>query len=456
MDSNFDNIKRLFENLKSIGFWGRLFSWSAVKLQLMEAYGDLQNLLNKVDDATQTEHALSLEKSNNKNLSDSVSRLSTEVEVLKESNKNANQKIEVLQKDLTTFSEQNKIYLKRGTELSNEISIAREKLDVTERELQKSIQHNSQLLQNEEHRRQEHSKAIASLESIQARIANDRNLELQEKKDTEIQQIQKLRETWSNHQERVKNIMKTICSRYTIEYVDKVPFKGEPDNTIKISNEYIVFDAKSPGGQDLSNFRQYLKTQSEAAKKYVKEPDVKKDIFLVVPSNTLDSLDQFVFRLADYNVFVISIDSLEPVILSLQKIEDYEFADQLSPEERENICRVLGKFIHLSKRRIQIDGFFTKQFFELVYRSEADLPKDILEKVYEFEKAEKINPPIERRAKQISAKELQDETNQLKNEAKSRGIETEDGLLSRGLNKLPLYSTEDLSEKKDEQTGLFD
>jgi hypothetical protein len=456
MDSTFDNIKRLFENLKSIGFWGRIFSWSSIRHQMMEAYGDLQNLLSQVDDATQTEHALSLEKSNNKNLSDSVSRLSTELEVLKESNKNANQKIEVLQKDLTTFSEQNKIYLKRGTELSNDLSIAREKLDVTERELQKNIQQNSQLIQNEEHRRQEHAKAIASLESIQARIAGDRNRELQEKKDAELLQIYKLRETWSNHQERVKNIMKTICSRYTIEYVDKVPFKGEPDNTIKISNEYIVFDAKSPGGQDLSNFRQYLKTQSESAKKYVKEQDVKKDIFLVVPSNTLDSLDQFVFRLADYNVFVISIDSLEPVILSLQKIEDYEFADQLSPEERENICRVLGKFIHLSKRRIQIDGFFTKQFFELVYRSEADLPKDILEKVYEFEKAEKINPPIERRAKQISAKELQDETNQLKNEAKAKGIETEDGLLSRGLNKLPLYSTDEHTEKKDEQTGLFD
>ena len=238
--------------------------------------------------------------------------------------------------------------------------------------------------------------------------------------------------------------------------MNKVPFKGEPDNTIRISDEYIVFDAKSPAGEVLSNFRQYLKTQSESAKKYAKEPGVKKDIFLVVPANTLTSLDQFVFRLADYNVFVISVDSLEPVILSLQKIEEYEFAEQLSPEERENICRVLGKFVHLSKRRIQIDGFFTKQFFELVYRSEADLPKDILEKVSEFEKAEKINPPIERRAKQISAKELEEETSSLKNEAKAKGIETEESLLSNRLNKLPLYSTEPNPQKKEDQGALFD
>ena len=174
-----------------------------------------------------------------------------------------------------------------------------------------------------------------------------------------------------------------------------------------------------------------------------------------MPTNTLDILDQLVFRLADYNVFVVSLDSLEPIILSLQKIEDYEFADQLSPEERENICRVLGKFVHLSKRRIQIDGFFTKQFFELVYRSEADLPKDILVKVSEFEKAEKLNPPIERRAKQISVKELEQETTKLRNEAETKGINTQESMLSNRLNKLPLYTTDTEDLKDDEQGKLF-
>jgi hypothetical protein len=452
MEANFDSLKRLFETLRSIGFFGRLLGWSRVKSQMLEAMADLQRLLLRVDESVKTENTLSLEKSHNKNLSDTVNRLTTETQVLKESNK----QIEPLQKDLTTASEQNKIYLKRGTELSNEVAVLRERLEGTERELQRLAELNTRLQKDEEYRKTEHAKAIASLESIQSRIQNDRNRELQEKKDAEINRIHRLRETWGAHQENVKNTIKTICARHTIEYVEKVPFKGEPDNTLKISNEFVVFDAKSPAGEDLSNFRQYLKNQSESAKKYVKEPDVKKDIFLVVPTNTLESLDQFIFRLADYNVFVIALDSLEPVILSLLKIEDYEFAEQLSPEERENICRVLGKFVHLSKRRIQIDGFFTKQFFELVYRSEADLPKDILEKVSEFEKAEKINPPIERRSKQISAKELEQETTMLKNEAKAKGIETEESLLSSRLNKLPLYSTESTTEKKEDRGGLFD
>lgn len=451
MEVNFDNLKRLLESLKNLGLFGRIFNWNKIRVQLIDANGDLQKLMARVEELVKLENLFNLEKSNNKNLNETANRLHTENQVLKESNK----QIDVLQKELTTLTEANKNYLRRGTELSNEVATLKQKLEQTERELQKVVQQNTEHVKDDEFRNQEYSKSVNALNKIQDKLQNDRNKELEERKNAEIERIRKLRETWANHQINVKNTIKTICAKYTIEYVEKVPFKGEPDNTLKISNEFIVFDAKSPGGEDLSNFRQYIKNQAESVKKYVKEPDVKKEIFLVVPTNTLEILDQVVFRLADYNVFVVSLDSLEPIILSLQKIEEYEFADQLSPEERENICRVLGKFVHLSKRRIQIDGFFTKQFFELVYRSEAELPKDILEKVSEFEKAEKLNPPIERRAKQISVKELEQETTKLKSEAEAKGIFTQESLLSNRLNKLPLYTTDAEDLQDDEQGKLF-
>jgi hypothetical protein len=230
-----------------------------------------------------------------------------------------------------------------------------------------------------------------------------------------------------------------------------VPFKGKPDNTLRINEEYIILDAKSPANDDLSNFPLYLKAQSEQAGKYIKEEGVRREIFLVVPTNTLEVLQQFEFRMSDYTVFVISIEALEPIILALRKIEDYEFAEKLSPEERENICRVIGKFVHLSKRRIQIDGFFAKQFFELLYRSDADLPKDILEKAVEFERSEKLNPPTDKRAKQISNRELQQEVNKIKIDAEQKGIYTEETHLSKGLNKLPLYIDDSAPNSKDQE-----
>lgn len=206
-----------------------------------------------------------------------------------------------------------------------------------------------------------------------------------------------------------------------------------------ICDEYIVFDAKSPGSDDLTNFPNYLKDQAEKAKKYAKQESVKSDIFFVVPSNTLDFLTTFVYRHGDHNVYIISVDALEPIILGLRKIEEYEFAEQLSPEDRENICRVLGRFAHLSKRRIQVDSFFATQFIELAYKCETDLPKDILDSVIEFEKAEKLNPPQEKRVKAIPIGDLDKESKKIKQEAESRGIIIEDESISNSLNELPLY-----------------
>jgi len=388
-------------------------------------------------------------------LQESNHRLNTENQVFK-SEANSLAKInEERLKELTMLQEANKIYLKRGTELNTELAVTRQKLDNADLELQKMRTQITQLSKDEEFKKQDHAKAVSSLMQIQEKLQRDREAEVNARTQTEIDRIKRLKETWLNHETNVQNRIKVICSKHGVDYIDKVPFKGSPDNTLKINDEYIIFDAKSPANDDLSNFPSYIKNQAESVKKYVNEEGVRREVFLVIPTNTLERIEQFEYRLADYSVYVISHDSLEPIILALRRIEDYEFAEQLSPEERENICRVIGKFIHLSKRRIQIDGFFAKQFFELVYRSEAELPKDILDIVVEFEKSEKLNPPIEKRAKQISLKELELDNNKLKSEANQKGIMTQESLLSREINKLPLYSTEVEDSKNVDQTDLF-
>ena len=189
----------------------------------------------------------------------------------------------------------------------------------------------------------------------------------------------------------------------------------------------------------MSNFPNYLKDQAEKAKKYAKQENVKTDIFFVVPSNTLDYLSTFVYKHSDHNVYVISIDALEPIVLSLKKIEEYEFVEQLSPEDRENICRVIGQFAHLSKRRIQVDSFFARQFIELAYKCESDLPPDILKTVIDFEKAGKLNPPMEKRAKSIPISEVETESKKIKQGANGRGIIIQDEIISELCNDIPLY-----------------
>ena len=459
MDSSFDHIKRLFESLKGLGFLERLFGWGKVKTQLIDASADLQRLIsaneNLKSENSKLSNLHSIGQASVMGLQESNHRLNTENQVFKSEAASLAKINEERLKELTTLQEANKIYLKRGTELNTELAVTRQKLENAELELQKMRTQITQLNKDEEFKKQDHAKAVSSLMQIQEKLQRDREAEVNARTQTEIDRIKKLKETWLNHETNVQNRIKVICSKHGVDYIDKVPFKGSPDNTLKINDEYIIFDAKSPANDDLSNFPSYIKNQAESVKKYVNEEGVRREVFLVIPTNTLERIEQFEYRLADYSVYVISHDSLEPIILALRRIEDYEFAEQLSPEERENICRVIGKFIHLSKRRIQIDGFFAKQFFELVYRSEAELPKDILDIVVEFEKSEKLNPPIEKRAKQISLKELELDNNKLKSEANQKGIMTQESLLSREINKLPLYTTEIEDSKNIDQTDLF-
>ena len=122
--------------------------------------------------------------------------------------------------------------------------------------------------------------------------------------------------------------------------------------------------------------------------------------------------------------------------MSLKKIEEYEFAEQLSPEERENICRIIGKFAHLTKRRIQIDYFFSQEFLSILSKCKIDLPKDVLESVIEFEKSEKLNPPQEKRAKQILTSDLENEGKKIKKESEAKDISFPDELST--IKQIPL------------------
>ncbi|MGN6568464.1 MAG: hypothetical protein ACTHJ0_10950 [Flavipsychrobacter sp.] len=402
MESNTEHLRSLLEKLKNITIWQRIFGWKAVRIQIIEAYAELHRLLTAQE-----------------NIKDKLQQEQTESKILQSTNSNL---------------------AARNTELQTELAALKQRAISLEDQLRNAINKNTELLKDEAFRKEEHNKTLATLQQIQVRVTEEREQEKAKRNEAELQQLLKQKETWSNHQQQVQQAIKSICSSHTIEYIDKVPFRGEPDNTIRICDEYVIFDAKSPAGEDLGNFPAYLKDQAEKAKKYAKQDEVKTDIFFVVPSNTLDALSQFVYRISDYNVYIISTASLEPVILSLQKIEAYEFAEQLSPEERENICRVLGKFAHLSKRRIQVDSYFAKQFIELAYKSENDLPKEVHDKMLAFERVEKLNPPIEKRAKEINLKELEREADKIANDAGAKGIYLGD--LSAELNKAPLYNND--------------
>ena len=246
----------------------------------------------------------------------------------------------------------------------------------------------------------------------QQKVIDDKESELSEKKMQ-----------WKQHEDDVQNHIQLICKKNIIDYVSQEDFpypRNKPDCSIKILDQLIVFDAKSPLGDDTSKFNTYLKDQATNLKKYAKHSDVRKELFLVIPTNTTHSIKEFRIDCGDYMVFIVTKDSLEPIILSLKKIEDYEFADKLSPEERDNICRVIGTFAHAAKRRIQIDQWYNQIVISDMQKAGRILPKEFVKLVQQYDTAEKLNPPQEKRNKKIELSELKENSDDFKKEMNTK------------------------------------
>jgi hypothetical protein len=384
-----ENLKSFFEKIKALTFWKRVFFWNTVKVLSYEAYDEYRKLSSSIENL---DTQLKEKDSTIGNQGKELQILSARVSDLLSANQKLEGRISILESDLK------RIMTEKG-EMANRIA---------------------RFEQTEQSRLEEFQKNVSNVNAIKAGLEGERQkLHDDRLKETE-ESFERMKQKWQNHEDAVKKTIMSICQANQIEYVREVPFKGKPDNTIKIAGEYVIFDAKSPAGDDLENFPKYLKVQTESVSKYMKQENVKSEIFLVVPSNTAEVIGQFSYRMGDYNVYVVTIDALEPIILSLQKIEYYEFAEQLTPDERENICRIIGKFAHTAKRKIMIDYFFSFQFLDIISKCNLTLPEDIYKSVVDFEKSEKLNPPQEKRSKIIPVEDILAESERLAAEAKAR------------------------------------
>lgn len=386
-----EKLNLFFSKIKELTFWQRLFSWRALRLLSYDAFEESKSMQKELIQKNQE--------------LDSIGKKLVQIETKNES--------------LLENIEQYETMLRKKEEEAQTLNLKIDRLTLEKSELTNA---NLKFENSEEQRDKDYRNGIVQLNQLKETLEKEIKRLGDERLEEQKEVFDKMKRQWSEHEMSVEQTIKMICQNHFIKYIDEVPFRGNPDNVIEICNEYIIFDAKCPANEDFNNFPQYIKAQTESVKKYANQDGIKKDIFLVVPSNTIHTIKQLAYNLGEYNVYIIARDSLEPIILSLKKIEDYEFVNQLSPEERDNICRVIGRFAHTTKRKIQIDQFFASQFLELLVKCQNDLPEDILKEVIEFEKAEKLNPPSERKSKQIQIKELEEKHTLINAEAGIREV----------------------------------
>jgi hypothetical protein len=397
-------MRQLLQELQNLGWWGRLFGWGRIRRMLLEA--------------------------------------SSEWEATQASTAQNNQALQAQQGELLQSRQQSGMAEARAGDLQRDKDLLNADLMSARRDVQRLSSELAALTQVDNQRRVELQTNLTSLSQLKERIAEERLQEHQARQEEFERKQQRLRQTWQTHQENARNKIRQIAEKHSVPVVDKFPLKGEPDNVLSICEQYVVLDAKSPGGEDLANFGTYLKTQAEAAVKYTKQEGVFGQLYFVVPSNTLESLPQTVFRFVDYTVYVIPVEALEPVILSLVKVDEYLNVKEISPEDRRNIFVILGRFAHLTKRRLQVDQFFANESLSLAAETENRLPEEMRKEVAEIEKSVRLNPPQERTTKEIGLGTLNTQHKKIEKGLRERGVLPESENLASGLNELPLYSPE--------------
>ncbi len=367
------------EKLKSItksNFFSRLFYWSQITLKLGELSNIIESLIIK---NSQTSNETEL-------LNQKIINLETDYQTEKKINQKLETEIEIVK---------NKNELLNPLKLKN-VELLTELNKLKQEELAKDAKRDS---------------LMNKWEQFQA------NAEQRERKKEELETIkeheekEKIKRQWLNHEENVNNLIKIICNEQSVDFIekDKWPYKKQPDNIIKICDEYIVFDAKSPRNEELDNFPKYIRTQVDSLAKYAQHKDVKKQLFLVVPENALHVIQNKIYEDSNYCVHIVSPQSLKITIWSLKQIEHYEFAEKLSPEDRENLARAFAGSMNYIKRVIQINSDMNEHGIELTERMLQLISKkslnSIRDKALEYEKGDIVNASLQRGGKAIDLKD---------------------------------------------------
>ena len=339
-------------------------------------------------------------------------------------------RLNVLEKEYGELKTDYKAELKINNNLKTRIQILENEKNVLSPLKIKNIELTNELnkmKQEENSKNAIRDSQIEKYEQFEHNARERERREIQEKEDTIQANEDAIRRTWQEHETNVNNTIKLICQEESITFVEEWHHDKKPDNVIKICDEYIVFDAKSPSkNQDLSNFPTYIKDQASKLSKYAHHEDVKKHLFLVVPENTVHALKTLTYNDSNYCVHVISTQALKITMWSLKQIELYEFADKLSPEDRENLARVYAGSQSYIKRSIQIHNDLNEKGLDLISQNMKLISKESLkslkENAIEFEKGDVVNVSKQNRGKIIDVEQEEIRQKEIKFKAETRTI----------------------------------
>ena len=356
----FKDVKNILEKINNYGFLQRLFAWKLLKKDSTKLDSKLEDLQDTISDLRQKF-----------NRHDDLNNVKIENDNLK--------------KEITTYE--------------NTIDGEKKKLADAQNKY-----HN--MITSQEKRQEKKEK--------EAKDKHD-----QEEADRKV--------SWQTHESEVSAFIQSECMKYDIQYIgpQDFPDRKKPDNSIIIDERYVIFDAKSPGdSQDSASFIRDLNQKAKDQEKYTKMPNVKKDIYLVVPSNLYPDIKKRHYPLGKFEAWIITMEQISVILAHYKKTMDYEKFEGLSQDDKDALIREMGNLEFNLRYKIMVDSVFGKKFLEAIKSSKDNLPEEINDEIEKVITDSKDNVSRKDSGKPLSLDSIEREFNEANLLSQSRGIPT--------------------------------
>jgi len=210
---------------------------------------------------------------------------------------------------------------------------------------------------NEKRREQENRTATEKLEAAREGFENERKRVVHEDEERMQMETQERDRLWAEHENAVKALLTELCKKpqyaFTAYSNDALPegFHGnfKPDFMIEFLNQYVIFDPKKSEAKNLQNY--IAENVKKTAAKAKKKGDIYPTIFFVIPTEVIGELKQKTYYEEGFTFYVLPPEALEAILAVFKRLETYEFAQEMDPQERENVIDLLANLdFHISTR----------------------------------------------------------------------------------------------------------
>lgn len=246
-------------------------------------------------------------------------------------------------------------------------------------------------------REKEQEVSIHRLATAEKNFEAEKARVIHEEESRRQQEVAERDRMWNEHENKVVSELTDLCNQPQTSFTSfdnqNLPegFHGslKPDFMIEFLEQYVIFDVKV---SEAKNLQTYINDQVKKTAQKVKGNDkIYSSVFLVVPTIAIKDLRKKSFYEEGFNFFVVSPESIAPLLALFKKIESYEFAEAMDPKERESIVDLIAAFhFHISTRNAHELGMMLHGL-ETLSKAEQAHPDLVTEALVKKAKMRNIN-----------------------------------------------------------------